>query len=160
MKTNSNIHLLLAGKPLDTHPESIDYDSRLKKFTNQKKLSHNIHFLGWRTDIRDIFQSVDIYVSGSYSESFPDAVREAMLFGKPVVVTNVGGTFELVKVGVSGFLFKPGDIESLVQHINQLIQNPKLRESMGKEGRLIIEKHFSTKVYAENFENMILRICK
>ena len=83
-----------------------------------------------------------------------------MLFGKPVVVTNVGGTFELVKVGVSGFLFKPGDIESFVQHIKQLIQNPKLRASMGKEGKLIIEKRFSTKVYANNFENMVLSICQ
>ena len=83
-----------------------------------------------------------------------------MLFGKPVVVTNVGGTFELVKVGVSGFLFEPGDIESLVQYIKQLIQKPKLRESMGKEGKLIIEKHFSTKAYAKNFENMILNICQ
>jgi glycosyltransferase involved in cell wall biosynthesis len=160
VKTNSNIHLLLAGKSLDTHPESMVYDSCLKQYTNEKKLSHNVHFLGWRTDIRDLFQAIDIYVSGSYSESFPVAVREAMLFVKPVVVTNVGGTFELVKVGVSGFLFEPGDIESLVQHIKQLIQNPKLRESMGKEGKLIIEKRFSTKVYANNFENMVLSICQ
>ena len=160
VKTNSNIHLLLAGKPLETHPDSMAYYSSLKQYTNENKLSHNVHFLGWRTDIRDIFQSVDIYISGSYSESFPDAVREAMLFGKSVVVTNVGGTFELVKVGVSGFLFEPGDIESLVQHIKQLIQNPRFRESMGKEGKLIIEKRFSTKAYAKNFEDMVLNICQ
>ena len=71
-------------------------------------LNNLVHFIGWRSDIRDLYQQSDIYISTSYSESFPDAVREAMLFGKPVVVTNVGGTSELVKVGVSGFLFEPG----------------------------------------------------
>ena len=65
-----------------------------------------------------------------------------------------------IVLGVSGFLFEPGDIESLVQHIKQLIQNQQLRESMGKEGKLIIEKHFSTKAYAKNFEDMVLRICQ
>jgi glycosyltransferase involved in cell wall biosynthesis len=160
VRTNSNIHLLVVGVPLESHSDSIAYDSRLKQYTKEKKLSNNVHFLGWRTDMRDLLQDVDIYVSGSYSESFPVAVREAMLFEKPVVVTNVGGTFELVKVGVSGFLFTPGDIESFVQHIKQLIQNPKLRASMGKEGKLIIEKSFSTKVYINNFENMVLSICQ
>jgi len=158
VKTNSNIHLLLAGQPLETHPDSMDYDSSLKQYTNEKKLSRNVHFLGWRPDIRDLLQAIDIYVSTSYSESFPDAVREAMLVGKTVVVTNVGGTFELVKVGVSGFLFEPGDVSSLVYHIKQLIQNPRLRESMGAEGKLIIKRRFSTKVYARNFEDMVLTL--
>jgi glycosyltransferase involved in cell wall biosynthesis len=160
VRTNSNIHLLLAGKPLETHPDSMVYDSSLKQYTNEKKLSRNVHFLGLRHDMPDILQAIDIYVSASYTESFPVAVREAMLFGKPVVVTNVGGTFELVKVGVSGFLFEPGDIDSLVKYIKQLIQDPKLRKSMGQEGKLIINQHFSTKVYVQNFEEMVLNLNK
>jgi glycosyltransferase involved in cell wall biosynthesis len=157
VKKNSNIHLLLVGKPLETHPDSMAYDSSLKQYTNEKTLSRNVHFLGWRSDIRDLFQAMDIYVSTSYSESFPDAVREAMLVGKPVVVTNVGGTFELVKVSISGFLFEPGDVGSLVCYIDHLAHDPRLRNSMGEEGKLIIKQSFSTKVYARNFEKMILK---
>jgi len=160
VRTNSNIHLLLAGIPLESHPDSMAYDSRLKQYTKEKKLSNNVHFLGFRHDMPDLLQAIDIYVSASYTESFPVAVREAMLFGKPVVVTNVGGTFELVKVGVSGFLFEPGDVGSFVHYINQLIQNPRLRESMGSEGKKIIYQRFSTKVYVRNFEDMVLSICQ
>jgi len=141
-----------------THPDSMVYDSSLKQYTNEKKLSRNVHFLGWRPDIRDCLQDIDIYVSTSYSESFPDAVREAMQVGKPVIVTNVGGTFELVKVGKSGFLFEPGDVYSLVGYLDQLIHDPKLRGSMGTEGKRIIEENFSTKVYVRNFENMALAL--
>jgi glycosyltransferase involved in cell wall biosynthesis len=155
VKKFPNLHLLLAGQPLETHPDSMSYDSSLKQYANKKKLSHNVHFLGWRPDIRDLMQVTDIYVSTSYSESFPDAVREAMLVGKPVVVTNVGGTFELVKVGKSGFLFEPGDVHSLIVYLGRLIHNPKLRDSMGAEGKRIIEENFSTKVYAQNFEDMV-----
>ncbi len=153
-----NLHLLLAGQPHETHPDSLAYNSRLKQYTEKKKLSHNVHFLGWRSDICDLLQAADVYVSTSYTESFPDTVREAMLAGKPVVVTNVGGTFELVKVGKSGFLFEPGDIRSLVHHIKQLIQSPRLRESMGTEGKKIIYRRFSTKVYVRNFEDMVLTL--
>jgi glycosyltransferase involved in cell wall biosynthesis len=155
VKKFPNLHLLLAGQPLETHPDSMVYNSSLKQYTNEKKISRNVHFLGWRPDIRDLLQAIDIYVSTSYSESFPDAVREAMLVGKPVIVTNVGGTFELVKVGKSGFLFEPGDVHSLVEHLCRFIHDSKLRDSMGAEGKRIIEEKFSTKVYAQNFEDMV-----
>lgn len=158
VKKFSNAHLLLAGRPLETHPDSIIYDSILKQCTNEKKLSRNVHFLGWRSDIPDLLQAVNIYVSSSYSESLPDAVRDAMLAGKPIVVTNVGGTFELVNVGKNGFLFEPGDVRSLVRYLSLLIRNPKLRESMGEEGKRIIAQNFSTELYAKNFENMVLNL--
>jgi len=158
VKTNSNIHLFLAGQPLETHPDSMAYNSSLKQYTNEKKLSRNVHFLGWRSDIPDLLQAADIYVSTSYSESFPDAVREAMLVGKPVIVTNVGGTFELVKIGKSGFLFEPGDVHSFLEYLGRLIHDPKLRDSMGAEGKRIIEEKFSTKVYVRNFEDMVLTL--
>jgi len=77
-----------------------------------------------------------------------------MLVGKPVVVTNVGGTFELVKGNKSGLLFEPSDHNSLVEHLCQLIQDPKLRTFMGAEGKRIIAKKFSTKKYVQKFEDM------
>ena len=153
-----NIHLLLPGRPLETHPDSIAYDARLKSYVSEKKLSRNVHFLGWRSDIPDILQAADIYVSSSYSESFPDSVREAMSASKPIVVTNVGGTFELVKEGRNGFLFEPGDIHSLVGYLSRLIQDQKLRASMGTEGKRIIVENFSTELYARNFEDMVLTL--
>lgn len=156
IKTNPNIHLILAGGPLLTHSDSTTYNSSLKQYTNENKLFHNVHFLGWRSDTRDLMQASDIYVSTSYSESFPDAVREAMLVGMPIIVTNVGGTAELVKVGKNGFLFEPGNVNSLIGYLGQLIPDHKLRASMGSEGKCIIAENFSTKIYAQHFEDMVL----
>ena len=130
----------------------------MRELTDKYNLSDKVHFIGWRSDIPDILQTIDIYVSTSYNEGMPDAVREAMAVGKPVVVTDVGGTFELVKHGKSGFLFSPGDIDSLVKYLKKLINNPQLRVFMGREGKRIIEQKFSTEEYARNFEKMIFDI--
>ena len=97
----------------------------------------------------------DIYVSTSYSESFPDAVREAMLESLPVIVTNVGGTRELVDEEENGYLFQPGDIINLTKSLKKLIFDPELRKKMGLKSRKIIDDRFSTKAYARNFEDML-----
>lgn len=153
-----NVHLLLAGQPLESHPASMAYDAKLKSYAREKGLSRNVRFLGWRVDVPDLLQAADIYVSTSYSESFPDAVREAMKAGKAIVVTNAGGTFELVNAGRNGFLFEPGDVESLVGYLTRLIQDQELRASMGAEGKRMIAANFSTELYARNFENMVLAL--
>ena len=152
---STNVHLLLAGIAVESSPISINYYNEINEYLIKNNLSQKIHLIGWRSDIRDILAMSDIYVSTSYSESFPDAVREAMLASLPVIVTNVGGTSELVDIGKNGYLFEPGDIKSLTRYIQGLISNPLLRKDMGKYSKTIIEERFSTKVYAKNFEIMI-----
>jgi len=82
-------------------------------------------------------------------------VREAMLVSLPVVVTNVGGTGELVNLEENGFLFEPGDQKSLTKYLKRLIDNPSERKEMGLKSKAIIDNKFSTKLYARNFEKMI-----
>ena len=152
---HQNVHLVLAGTAVDSSPQSIQYYEQVYDYVIDKDLNGYIHFIGWRSDIRDIFEGSDIYVSTSYTESFPDAVREAMLASLPVVVTDVGGTRELVDVGKNGYLFNPGDIQTLTDHISLLVENPSLRKTMGLESKQIIDSKFSTERYARDFEKML-----
>ena len=151
-----HLHLLIAGAPVESHAESMRYWEDVRDFASRTTVAANVHLLGWRSDIRDILEASDVYVSTSYGESFPDTVREAMAVSKPVVVTDVGGTSELVRVGESGHLFQPGDVPALIGYLRDLVSAPALRKSMGGEGKRIIEESFSTAAYAENFEKMIL----
>ena len=96
----------------------------------------------------------DIYVSSSYSESLPDAIRDAMLAGLPLVVSNVGGTKDLVVERKNGFLFEPGDIGKFVELVKELISDSHKRKRMGENSKKIIESKFSTKSYAKKFEKM------
>lgn len=153
-----NVFLILCGSTIPSNDESTKYLQKIEAFIEKNDLGRSIKLLGWRSDIRDIYQQSNIYVSTSYSESFPDSVREAMLASLPVIVTDVGGTRELVNVGKNGYLFNPGDLNSLTMLLETLLSDSDLQNTMGENGKKIIEKRFSTKVYAQNFENMIIRI--
>tara|TARA_B110000196_G_scaffold319262_1_gene336810 strand:- start:1043 stop:2248 length:1206 start_codon:yes stop_codon:yes gene_type:complete len=154
----SNVHLILAGTPVESSVDSKEYYEKISGYVKDNYLSDKVHFIGWRDDIRDILSASNIYVSTSYSESFPDAVREAMLASLPIIVTDVGGTSELVDVNKNGYLFEPGDISKLTEYLKVLIEDKDLQKQMGQEGKRIIDIKFSTKVYAEDFEKMVNKL--
>tara|TARA_B100000242_G_scaffold288741_1_gene257407 strand:+ start:2777 stop:3973 length:1197 start_codon:yes stop_codon:yes gene_type:complete len=151
----SSINLVLAGTYVPSSKDSKEYYDSIKTYIKQNSMEDYVHLLGWRNDTRDIFKKSDIYISTSYSESFPDAVREAMRESLPIVVTDVGGTRELINNNKNGFLFNPGDLTSLQNHIRALVSNETKRNQMGIESKKIIETKFSTKQYAQNFSEMI-----
>ncbi len=154
----SSLNLVLAGTYVSSSKNSKEYYDYIKTYIKQNSLENYIHLLGWRNDTRDIFKNSDIYVSSSYSESFPVAVREAMREGLPIVVTDVGGTRELINNNKNGFLFTPGDLISLQNHLRVLLSNNTKRYEMGIESKKIIESKFSTKAYAQNFSRMIEKV--
>jgi glycosyltransferase involved in cell wall biosynthesis len=67
-------------------------------------------------------------------EACASVVIEAMVMGKPVVATAVGGTPDLVDHGRSGLLVPPGDAQALCEAMRVLIENPDLRSKMGGAG--------------------------
>ncbi len=60
----------------------------------------------------------------------------------PVVATAVGGSPELVRDGVNGFLVPPGAPAALARAIEDLLANAQLRRRMGEKGRKIVEAEF------------------
>ena len=156
LKHTNKLHLLLAGRPQIGLVGSQNYYNDIKEYINTYKLYNNVHLLGWRDDMPDLFYHSDIYVSTSYGEGLPDSVREAMKYSKPVVATDVGGTSELITNDLNGYLFEPGDCESLSELLLKLIENEPLRKKMGISGKRIINEKFSNKAYVLKFEKMII----
>jgi glycosyltransferase involved in cell wall biosynthesis len=72
----------------------------------------------------------------------PKVVIEAMAYGIPPIVTNSGGSPELVEDGVSGLVVAPGDAKAIAEAIVRLIRDPTLRLTMGKGARERIATHF------------------
>ena len=79
----------------------------------------------------------------SIYETFPIVVLEAMVCGKPVVASNVGGIPSMVKHGKKGFLVKPKDVKGLEIFIDKLCADPNLRSGMGLLGRKSVEEEFT-----------------
>jgi len=137
------MHLLKAMSNVwESHPETSlifvgkgDLEKGLKKEARRMGVSDKVKFLGWRDDIPEIMQTIDIFVLPSLNEGMGRVLVEAMAAGKPVVASSVGGILDLVKEGQNGFLAEPGDEKGLAIAIKKLLEDKKMRDEMGKRGR-------------------------
>ena len=82
-----------------------------------------------------IYQQAHIFVLPSQSEGMSIALLEAMASGLPVIVTDTGGTDELVTEGVNGMVVPWADRAALTKALLVLIDDAKLRHRMGTSSR-------------------------
>lgn len=91
-----------------------------------------------------------IVVLPSIHETAPMVVAEAMAFGKPVVATRVAAVPWMVEDGVTGYLVKVGDKESMTARILDILQDKLKRVRMGKAAKKVSRQRFGADVVAEN----------
>jgi len=71
-----------------------------------------------------------------------------------VVVTNSGGSPEIVRDGVEGFLVEPLDVSQLASRLEVLLSSPGLCREMGSRGRRRVEQEFSLDVMLDRTEKI------
>ena len=94
-----------------------------------------VRFTGHRPDIAAVLAGLDVVVTPSMEESACYAAVEALLMGKGVVASNVGGLPDTVRHGQTGLLVPPGDPAALAAAVATLIADPAMRQEMGRRGR-------------------------
>lgn len=85
------------------------------------------------------YASADMFVFPSAMESFGLVVVEAMAAGLPVVASRVGGVGEVVREGVNGYSFVPGDIDALVAGVRRIAHSRETMATMGAAARAFAE---------------------
>jgi glycosyltransferase involved in cell wall biosynthesis len=83
----------------------------------------------------EVMRACNAIVVPSTHEGFSLVAMEAMLLGKPVLGSATGGLAEIVREGISGFLFRPEDPQALADAIAKIIQNPELAKSLSLTSR-------------------------
>jgi glycosyltransferase involved in cell wall biosynthesis len=106
-------------------------------------LENSCRLLGQRSDIVDLHHAFDLFVQSSDYEGTPNAVLEAMAMETPVVVTDVGGTPELIHHGVHGLLTPPGDPGALARAIEQALDAPNATADRCAAARKRVEQELS-----------------
>jgi glycosyltransferase involved in cell wall biosynthesis len=104
--------------------------TQLINATRKLNLDQNVKLLGSQKNIPAILKQADICVLSSLQESFPYAIMEAQIAGKPVVVTDAGGMPEAVIHGQNGLISPRGNSDSLFHNIKELLENEDLRNTM------------------------------
>lgn len=113
--------------------------------------------LGERPDVSNLLNGFDIVICPSLSESFPNAVGEAMSSGVPCIVSDVGDCAFLV--GDTGLVTEPGSPEALANRIVQMIElGDSARRALGERARARITTHFSIPAVLESYASMYERL--
>lgn len=93
----------------------------------------NVRFTGWKPDVAPIVNAFDLFAFPSLNEGMGKALVEAMVLGKPVVASRIGGITDLVDDGVTGFLVPPADPAALADRILYVMEHPETGRQMAKE---------------------------
>jgi glycosyltransferase involved in cell wall biosynthesis len=132
VRRHPQVSLLLVGDgPRRPMLEALAHELGVARFA---------HFLGRREDVPALLARAHIGVLCSLAEGLPNAIIEGMASRLPMVVTDAGGSRELVQHGVNGYLVPARVPEALGERLAHLVRSKALRERMGAAGRAFVER--------------------
>lgn len=147
----------------DAAPENRD---AILGLASTLRLDERVIMSGRKTgkDLKDMFQSSDIFVFPSHSEGFPNVILEAMAYGLPVIASEVGNMPEMLGVGSdnqSGLVFgrsgkADGDIQrELAALIDRLTADDELRKKLGDAGKYRVRQYYAASRVVPRLEQLI-----
>jgi glycosyltransferase involved in cell wall biosynthesis len=97
-----------------------------------------------------MISAMDIVVHTSLREGLARVLPQSLAMGKPCVSFDIDGAPEVVIDDYTGYLVKPFDSAGLADRIARLLQDDKLRQTMGENGRRHVDPNFrSEKMVAD-----------
>ena len=142
-----DVHALLVGDALFGEDA---YAERLREQVQRLGLEGRVHFLGFRRDIPELMQCVDIVAHTSVSaEPFGRVVVEGMLSEKPVIATRAGAIPEIIDDGKTGLMVEPGDAARLAAAIKEVLVEPGRAAALGAAARRAAQERFSLSALAD-----------
>lgn len=139
--------------------EEHSYEQELRDLVTKNNLVDTVKFLGYRSDIFDVLQDLDVVVHAStIGEPFGQVIIEGMAAGKPVVATDGGAAPEIIENGVDGLIVPPKDATRLAQAIESLLIAPNDARNIGARGQQKVRNCFSIGNTARNVESVYERV--
>jgi glycosyltransferase involved in cell wall biosynthesis len=110
----------------------------------------NLHFLGFADDdkLNALYKENDVFVLPTLFEGMPTVVLEAMAYGMPVIVTDVGATLEMVD-GTNGFIIEKNSVASLKQAILKYSKlDPSSKKQFSEASYNKVKNNFTWEIVA------------
>lgn len=136
-------------------------EENLKTLAESLGVSEQIHFLGFRSDIKELLSAADIFLFATKQEGLPRSMMEAMASGLPCIASRIRGNTDLLDGIDGGYLCDTTDVSAYAKALNLLAKEKTLRETMGKNNLITIQK-FSTETINEEvkaiYESELMKV--
>ena len=153
-----SVKLLIVGR--GSMVESDDTEDDLRLFVDNHRLAERVSFLGYRTDIAELLQVMDVYCITSLREGLPLGLMEAMAAGLPVIGTNVQGIRDVITQDVDGVLVELGNVTALKNALLGLIRDERWRNKLGRAGHEKVIQKYSLQRCVNEYEQLFLSLAK
>jgi len=135
-----DVHGLIVGAWSDADRE---YHADLVRKIAERGLERRLRFLGYREDVRDLLNTMDVMVHASTSpEPWGMVLLEAMAARRPVVATAMGGPLEILDNGRCGLLVPPGDAKAMAHAVDRYLSDAPFRDEMVTRARARVESMY------------------
>lgn len=119
-------------------------------------------FLGLRGDVERLLSVAAVSVNAAIKgEALSGSIRESLAMGVPAVASDISGNSEIVKDGVTGLLFTPGDPAALAARLETVLKDPELRIKFSKNSVETVRGGFTTAIMgrrtAEYYQELIAK---
>lgn len=121
----------------------------LEAYAEEQGVRERVVFAGFRRDIPQLVQLLDILVLPSLQETFGMVLLEGMAGGVPVVGSRTGGIPEVIDEGKNGRLFAPGDAVELAAILDELLHDPALAKRLGEGGKRAVLERYTIERFAD-----------
>ncbi|RDB36007.1 MAG: glycosyltransferase family 1 protein [Spirobacillus cienkowskii] len=159
-ETKKKIKLWIVGEPTLKHltkdqrpiyePQSLQLFEWLNNFKLSPEINERIQLIPFQNDIISFLNAVDVFVLGTYKETYSLSVLDAMAMGLPVIGTNSGGTPEQILHNERGLLVQPKSSLEISKAISFYLNNPEHIARHGENAKKWIQKEHSWQQKLEN----------
>lgn len=155
-KNNKNIEYIIIGDG--------SQKKKLQKLIDKLNANSYIHILGSKkqNEVISYLNEADVFIAPSITtkrkniEGIPNAIKEAMLVGVPVISTFHSGIPEIISHNVSGILVEEKNYTDIVNSLNWLLRNPTKIKSIVKQASKEVRETFETKHLNDVLEKIYL----
>lgn len=105
--------------------------------------------------LAELYAAADVVTLPSYNEGMPNVVCEAMLSGRAVVASTVGGIPEIVQSERTGLLVPPGEPQELRRALERVLDDADLREGLAQRAREFAAAHLTWRISAQHYDRVL-----
>jgi glycosyltransferase involved in cell wall biosynthesis len=144
---------LIAGDHQLEAPHRAHYESLLP-LLEETGMRGRFFFAGFQSEMARFYGAIDTFVLSSNWEGLPTVTLEAILYGRPVVSTEVGGIAEAIQDGVSGFLTPTKSPETLARRLLEIATDPALAQRMTECAQRTLEETFGQRRFLKQVDEL------
>ena len=105
--------------------------------------------------MKEIYSGIDVIVCPSLHDPMPVVLAEGMMNRKVCIASDMTGTAGFIEPYHNGLICKAGDVESLSECIQWVIDHRDKMREIGEQAYLTYQKHFSMEAFEENVMDIV-----